>query len=41
MSERVERALAVAGKELVGIRRDPKLLRLVFVSPIVQLLIFG
>lgn len=39
--ERIERVLALAGKELVGIRRDPKLLRLVFVSPIIQLMVFG
>lgn len=39
--ERVERALALAGKELLGLRRDPKLLRLVFVSPIIQLMVFG
>lgn len=37
----LERALAIAGKELIGLRRDPKLLRLVIVSPILQLLIFG
>lgn len=41
MRERLERALAIAGKELIGIRRDPKLLRLVFVSPIIQLMVFG
>ena len=41
MRESIERALAVAGKELVGIRRDPKLLRLVFISPIIQLMVFG
>jgi len=39
--ERVERVLALAGKELVGIRRDPKLLRLVFVAPILQLMVLG
>lgn len=39
--ERVERALAVAAKELLSLRRDPKLLRLVFVSPIIQLMVFG
>lgn len=39
--ERIERVLALAGKELVGIRRDPKLLRLVFVAPIIQLMVFG
>ena len=39
--ERVDRVLALAGKELIGIRRDPKLLRLVFVSPLVQLIVFG
>ena len=41
MRESIERALALAGKELVGIRRDPKLLRLVFISPIIQLMVFG
>lgn len=41
MRERLERALAIAGKELIGLRRDPKLLRLVFVSPIIQLVVFG
>ena len=39
--ERLERVLAIAGKELLGIRRDPKLLRIVFVAPLVQLMIFG
>jgi len=41
MRERLERILAVAGKELIGIRRDPRLLRLVFVAPILQLVVFG
>jgi ABC-2 type transport system permease protein len=41
MRERIERVLALAGKELIGIRRDPKLLRLVFVAPLVQLMVFG
>jgi ABC-2 type transport system permease protein len=41
MRERVERVLAIAGKELIGIRRDPKLLRLLFVAPLIQLLVFG
>jgi ABC-2 type transport system permease protein len=39
--ERMERALALARKELLGLRRDPKLLRLVFVAPVLQLMIFG
>jgi ABC-2 type transport system permease protein len=39
--ERMERVMGIAGKELVSIRRDPRLLRVVFVAPIVQLLIFG
>jgi len=41
IGEGVERALALAAKELLGLRRDPKLLRLVFVSPIIQLMVFG
>lgn len=41
IGERLERVLAIAGKELLGLRRDPKLLRLVFVSPIIQLMVFG
>lgn len=39
--ERIERTLALARKELLTLRRDPKLLRLVLVAPILQLLIFG
>lgn len=39
--ERLERALGIAAKELLSLRRDPKLLRLVFVSPIIQLMVFG
>jgi len=41
MRERLERAFAVAGKELLGLRRDPNLVRLVILAPIVQLLVFG
>lgn len=41
MRERLDRVLALAGKELIAIRRDPKLLRLVFVSPLIQLMVFG
>lgn len=41
IAERIDRVLALVHKELVGIRRDPRLLRLVFVSPVVQLMIFG
>jgi len=41
MRESLERALAIAGKELIAISRDPKLLRLVFISPLVQLMVFG
>jgi len=40
-SERLDRVLGLAGKELLSLRRDPKLLRLVFVSPLIQLLVFG
>lgn len=39
--ETIERVLGIAGKELLGIRRDPRLLRLVFVSPLIQLMVFG
>jgi len=39
--ERVDRVLGIAGKELLSIRRDPKLLRVVFVAPLIQLMIFG
>ncbi len=39
--ERIERVLALARKELLGLRRDPKLLRLVFLSPVLQLLVLG
>ena len=41
MRERIDRAFGIAVKELLGLRRDPKLLRLVFVSPIIQLVVFG
>jgi ABC-2 type transport system permease protein len=41
MRERIERALGIAAKELIGIRRDPKLLRVVLVAPIIQLMVFG
>ena len=39
--ERIDRVLGIAGKELLSIRRDPKLLRVVFVAPLIQLMIFG
>jgi ABC-2 type transport system permease protein len=41
MRERIERVLGIAGKELIGIRRDSRLLRLVLVSPLIQLMVFG
>jgi len=39
--ERLDRVFGIAGKELLSIRRDPKLLRVVFVAPLIQLMIFG
>ena len=39
--ERIDRVLGITGKELLSIRRDPKLLRVVFVAPLIQLMIFG
>ncbi len=36
-----ERALALARKELIALRGDPKLLRLVLVAPILQVLVLG
>ena len=37
----MERILEIVRKEFLQLRRDPKLLRLVFISPMMQLLIFG
>ena len=38
---RLRRILALMRKELLEVRRDPRLLRIIFLAPIVQLLAFG
>jgi ABC-2 type transport system permease protein len=41
MKDKARRIAQVVRKELIQIRRDPRLLRLVIVAPILQLVIFG
>lgn len=39
--ERVERVLGMLGKEFRQIFRDPRMARVIFVSPVIQLVVFG
>jgi ABC-2 type transport system permease protein len=41
MRERLERVLGLAAKEFIAVRRDSRLMRLIFISPIIQLMVFG
>ncbi len=40
-SEKLERIREVVRKELIQIRRDPRLARLVLLAPVIQLIVFG
>ncbi len=39
--ERVERVLGILGKEFRQIFRDPRMARVIFVAPVIQLVVFG
>jgi ABC-2 type transport system permease protein len=39
--QRIERVLEMMRKEFYQLRRDPRLLRIVFVAPMIQLVVFG